>query len=203
MKYFAAAVLTILATVAQAAPVTINFEEFSAQPVANPTTLQSQGFNISGGGSEGTNGFAAMALKTGANGTLVFSGDAKGIPLDGFGPEVAFTLERSDGTAFALYSVDFMGSGVGTGSIFGYTDDGRTITNDANYFFYEYVDFGTADWLNITGAQFLVRGDGFTDCCQAYAEIDNIVVGAAVPIPAAVWLFGSALALLGWIRQHS
>ncbi|MCP4833046.1 MAG: VPLPA-CTERM sorting domain-containing protein, partial [Gammaproteobacteria bacterium] len=29
----------------------------------------------------------------------------------------------------------------------------------------------------------------------------NIVVGAAVPIPAAVWLFGSALAGLGWIRR--
>jgi len=142
-----------------------------------------------------------MSLKTGANGTLVFAGDAQGIAYDGYGPEVFFTLERTDDTAFALYSVDFVEFGIGTSSIIGYTADGRTITNNADYFFYEYVDFGTADWLNITGAQFLVRGDGFTESGQVYAEIDNLVVGAAVPIPAAVWLFGSALGLLGWANR--
>jgi hypothetical protein len=33
-----------------------------------------------------------------------------------------------------------------------------------------------------------------------YMAIDNIVV-SVVPIPAAVWLFGSGLGLLGWMRQ--
>lgn len=31
---------------------------------------------------------------------------------------------------------------------------------------------------------------------------DHLQYGAAVPIPAAVWLFGSALGLLGWMRHH-
>jgi hypothetical protein len=36
--------------------------------------------------------------------------------------------------------------------------------------------------------------------------VDNIVtdvVAAAVPIPAAVWLFGSALTGLGWFRRKT
>jgi hypothetical protein len=32
-------------------------------------------------------------------------------------------------------------------------------------------------------------------------QFDNIVAANVVPIPAAVWLFGSALAVLGWIRR--
>ena len=35
-----------------------------------------------------------------------------------------------------------------------------------------------------------------------YWKLDNISVNI-VPIPAAVWLFGSALGLLGWARQRS
>ena len=32
---------------------------------------------------------------------------------------------------------------------------------------------------------------------------DDLVVTQTVPIPAAAWLFGSALALLGWMRRQS
>ena len=38
-----------------------------------------------------------------------------------------------------------------------------------------------------------------------YAAFDNIAITAsdvsAVPIPPAVWLFGSALGLLGWMKR--
>jgi hypothetical protein len=41
-----------------------------------------------------------------------------------------------------------------------------------------------------------------------YAGFDNLVIGSSnnegelVPVPPAVWLFGSALAMLGWIRRR-
>jgi hypothetical protein len=37
-----------------------------------------------------------------------------------------------------------------------------------------------------------------------FAKFDNIVVtGNPVPVPGAVWLFGSGLALLGWRRRRT
>jgi hypothetical protein len=33
--------------------------------------------------------------------------------------------------------------------------------------------------------------------------LDNIIVANVVPIPAAVWLFGSAIGLLGWMRRKT
>jgi len=42
---------------------------------------------------------------------------------------------------------------------------------------------------------------GFWDSHGEPISIDNIAVSSVVPIPAAVWLFGSALAGLGWLRR--
>lgn len=43
----------------------------------------------------------------------------------------------------------------------------------------------------------------FVDVVQGYPESQALVSGVitAVPVPAAVWLFGSALAGLGWMRR--
>jgi hypothetical protein len=38
---------------------------------------------------------------------------------------------------------------------------------------------------------------------HAWAVRDGDVAAAVVPVPAAVWMFGSALGLLGWIRRKS
>jgi hypothetical protein len=54
--------------------------------------------------------------------------------------------------------------------------------------------------LGLTG---LVGVDFVTDISIAVPyELDNVVVNA-VPIPAAAWLFGSALAALGWLRRKT
>jgi hypothetical protein len=61
------------------------------------------------------------------------------------------------------------------------------------------VPVGTGDWLNLRKLTFVAGGNPF-GVGSATAEIDNIVV-SAVPIPAAMWLFGSALAGLGWLKR--
>jgi hypothetical protein len=68
-------------------------------------------------------------------------------------------------------------TGVGTASI----------TGDGSYV------YGT-DELAVTGGAVIAgsaQGGGFT------------ISGTLVPIPAAVWLFGSALGLLGWVRRRA
>ncbi|MFQ5635229.1 MAG: SGNH/GDSL hydrolase family protein [Gammaproteobacteria bacterium] len=43
--------------------------------------------------------------------------------------------------------------------------------------------------------------DGIHPTTTAHALIGNLATTAVVPVPAAVWLFGSALGLLGWVRR--
>jgi hypothetical protein len=42
-----------------------------------------------------------------------------------------------------------------------------------------------------------------TNNAFAWAVRDDDVAAAVVPVPAAVWLFGSALAMLGWMRRKA
>lgn len=46
----------------------------------------------------------------------------------------------------------------------------------------------------------VVLGDALGDAI-AFATLSDSVAVSAVPVPAAVWLFGSALAGLGWLRR--
>jgi hypothetical protein len=95
---------------------------------------------------------------------------------------------------FSLFAIDLGGWGAGiqltvTGSLAG----GGTVQLDyVTLVDMETVMFGS-EWLGLTNIEFSAYG-----CC---ALVDNIVV-SNVPVPAAVWLFGSALGGLGWMRRR-
>jgi hypothetical protein len=105
-------------------------------------------------------------------------------------PAASVNFSRTDNNAFALLDLDLLQcNGSGTCTIWGLINGGGSInTTDVN-------SLGVGDWLNLTGVEV------FGSQTIHSLDVDNIVVGAAVPIPAAVWLFGSALAGLGWIRR--
>jgi hypothetical protein len=113
---------------------------------------------------------------------------------------IGVTMTAADGGAFSFYGADFstalfgdpalMDSGI-YGQVFG---GGSAVD-----------PIGSGDWLNLEsvsfslGAFFLAGGSGFSSTTLVLT-IDN-VNAQVVPLPAAVWLFGSALAGLGWMRR--
>jgi hypothetical protein len=186
---------------------TITFEEFSigdttvvTGPVGQPIgTLETQGYLFTGLGFSG-----AVAPNEGEPGRVVAGNSGSNAwgasfffpGLDSFGPIAQLSMSRVDGLPFAIQSIDiFYDAGPGqsftqtTGTVFG------GATADLS------TPIGTGDWLNLEVIRFEAIGDGFGFGGVVTAEIDNIAVDV-VPIPAAAWLFGSALAGLGWLRRR-
>ncbi|MDP6435803.1 MAG: hypothetical protein QF803_10975 [Gammaproteobacteria bacterium] len=173
-----------------AAPVTVDFEEFSVgtSPVGLGNPLQSKGYDF-----VGTVILSNMSILIGNSGSKSWGGTASGAGQDSFGVTARIEMERTDGGAFAILSADIfqVSDPAGFTSISGSTTSG--VANLA-------VPIGTGDWLDLTRIVFHSEGNGF-GFGSATTELDNIVV-RAVPIPAAVWLFGSGLGLLGWIKRR-
>lgn len=127
-------------------------------------------------------------------------GDAAASPNMSYCPGCTASMTSDTGQTFSLHSLDMLNTlpvtEDGPITITGFFAGGsqvQTVLNvDANYntFFF---DSTWVDLVEVTlGA---TVGGGFNG-----VAVDNIVV-TAVPIPAAAWLFGSALAGLGWIRR--
>jgi hypothetical protein len=190
--------------VAQAATVTVDFQEYCCAPGGGiiapaPDPVTAQGFTFGGGYL--SNGF-------GSGSDFAYYADTHYSPSqDIYGSTMGF--ERTDGEAFALYSlnwelfngyyeeayyldyidVDFVGYLAGGGTV---------VTSDL-------TDFGQGDWLNIVGVDIWTAGPSASidpDWAYHTSKLNSMVVGAAVPVPAAVWLFGSALAGLGFVRRN-
>ncbi len=113
-------------------------------------------------------------------------------------------LSRDDNGAFAFKGADisaWAASGYGYSGAYGIKVGGG----------YAEGAVGSGDWLNLeqvvfeissscSGSQCGISGQIDFDTLNLY--IDNVSV-SVVPIPAAAWLFGSALAGLGWLRRRS
>jgi len=115
------------------------------------------------------------------------------------GPE--FTVTTESGSAFNLASVDvrFTDNVSFPGlTVTGYYEGGGTIskiiTDDAWH-----LETFDSQWTNLSSVTFEAAGSG---CCGGGSiDIDNFTA-TVVPVPAAVWLFGSALAGLGFLRRR-
>ena len=115
------------------------------------------------------------------------------------------TMEQIEGNSFTLNSLELSSYGFFTEdrsiTLTGFYTGGGSVstvltatTDPDNWTAY---DFGS-DWQNLQSLEFgALIGE------PSYGQsigFDNVVV-SSVPVPAAVWLLGSALAGLGWLRR--
>jgi hypothetical protein len=184
MKNLIAAVLLLVAGSAQAASVTVDFE--GLPPMYPVSTFDSNGFRFTAGTAD-----FAVGTNFGPSGNT-------GIAIGG----VDSTMELLGGGSFSLETFKMRTfSGADEDIIVtGYFQSGGLISTSLTIIgsyapTYEFADA----WQGLASVQFDTSGG-------SPVYVDNIVtdvVAAAVPIPAAVWLFGSALTGLGWFRRKT
>lgn len=116
------------------------------------------------------------------------------VPGFAFCPGCEMHMEAANGSVFSLYSFEAyaaFGALDETLRVTGYFDDGSS----------SFADFDISDtaqsfalpWAGLTRVVFDNLGDDPTAM--------GIIRVSEVPLPAAFWLFGSALAGLGWMRR--
>ncbi len=192
MRHALGVILLFVLGSAQAAPVTIDFENNSYTTVGND--VFSKGFKFSGA-TAGPSNFEYASVGTGAGPNHSFGvGDSGGDICNSGGCNFAgVSFRRDDGGAFALYSLDYELEGIDS-SLRGLTMDNQTVSIS--------TPFGTGGWLNLKSVSLdASTPDYFPYTSDVGVNVDNIVV-SAVPIPAAVWLFGSGLGLLVWFARR-
>lgn len=200
MRNLIAMLALIVAGTMPAAAVTIDFEEFSLG-TSSVNAFVSNGYEFWGLSYPGPipDGMPSEIV-TGASGTNSLQAFNGWGGQDGYGAQASIIMTRVDDGAFAIHSLDLLLAGCaspnvacfGSESIAGALAGGGVADLS--------VAVGTGDWLNLVSVSFSANGDGFGNGSGTVAQIDNINV-SAVPIPAAVWLFASALAGLSWMRR--
>ena len=121
-------------------------------------------------------------------------------PYDYYSSLGSITIERSDGQNFSLLSMDYGSDAVITiQNIFGYDSGGSIVATAGLYPGDEFI-FGTDNWLDVSSV--VITGVDPSDYLGGEFWVTTVVAGNVVPIPAAAWLFGSALVGLGWLRRR-
>ncbi|MGI9290609.1 MAG: VPLPA-CTERM sorting domain-containing protein [Gammaproteobacteria bacterium] len=157
------------------------------QPVGNPDPTFTQGFEIT------------------SNELPVWVKDqySPGTAMIGLGPDsvhnltAQFTLTAQNGQAFSIHSFDTASrsTSLDYSVVTAEGDSGVLSFNGLN------TDTSTLQTFDTTGLLDNIFSITFMDTGLPML-IDNINI-SVVPIPAAVWLFGSAIAVLGFIRRKS
>ena len=180
MRFIFAIFVSVFSAAGQAATVTLEFSEY----------------------------VDSNAVSSYAENGYVITGDTirsigPSLAIFGTDQDTQYTLSRADGGLFTLYNFDVQAFGGGPVPLsFGQN------TYDINRSYG--LNVSPAEWTTVNPLQdyegyyaplFVnVSSVKFSLSDPGVILLDNIVV-SAVPVPAAVWLFGSALVGLGWLRR--
>ncbi|MGI9317872.1 MAG: hypothetical protein ACR2QW_11095 [bacterium] len=209
---------------ANAAIETIDFEELPDQTgeICNPACTYmpaewaTKGFTITGERPNSTYFAGGVAVPDSdalggdpGNLSMVFAGTYQA--LDCYHPcgfAQQFSISQDSGASFDLLSLDvalvgavpcdiYCGGIRDTLFVSGYLSGGGIISQSYSIGDnWETLTFGSG-WTDLETLKIYTQAQG--TLFDSY-NMDNIVL-TAVPIPAAVWLFGSALTGLGWLRR--
>jgi hypothetical protein len=176
--------LSAAALSVQAAQVTIDFEEVT------PSSGSFTEFESKGYGFLARTDFLQESFTGVSSDGIYASGENAVAGFCDLACQAEIVMERTDGGIFAVFALDSDSYSNGFGAFFGTLAGGSTVA-------LSFSDIGTGDWLNLTRLSYI---DNNPFALDKYVHMDNIVA-AAVPIPAAVWLFGWALVGLGWLKR--
>jgi hypothetical protein len=195
MRVLALSLLLLCSLAANAFPTIIDFEEFPEGNVTNP--FSSKGYTFSHAYSAGI--ILMVTPNESTTGQMMTVCDGCAFPT-------VISMQEENGTLFELTSFDagynlaspsWNRSLTVTGT---YADNSQIgAVFDSIGGFTETINLGGPGWSNLALVSF--SWDADVSSGLDIRGLDNIIV-TAVPIPAAVWLFGSGLGLLGWIRRR-
>jgi len=178
VKKFLFAALMVIGSSAMAATVTIDFNEFAPSEIAGFLSVQSKGFEFKTDGTICDD--PSDTLSSVSSGGISIRSP---VSEPGY-CAVGISMESLSGSTFGIESFKLVASGfVYSGTLAG----GGAADLSAVV--------GTGDWLTLASFQ-VTEASPFYN----YLNLDDIVVNV-VPIPAAVWLFGSALAGFALLRR--
>jgi len=196
MRLPAGLFVTFLIWSSQASAVTIDFEEFAGN---TPGPIVSEGFLFDGTVIDSKTFLGGFA--GGSFGDIIFE-HAAGQAFTLNSLDLLYLVENSNHTPW-LGTLEVTGFYMGGGSIQSQHQMWCSASLSCPSLNWENVLLGGPQWSNLEQVQVSVLYFGCGEVCPvevAVPIIDNVNV-SAVPIPAAVWLFGSALAGLGWMRR--
>lgn len=188
MRVLFTALALLLSSVTHAA--VIDFDAQSTGGVANPFVVGEFQFFVSG---------AEIIEQSPGDNALYYQGTGSTSPFgDDAGP-LLITMTSVSGDPFAFYGADITGTSLNGTAYWGAT--GLVAGGSQPLGPFAAGPVGTGDWLNLDEVEFYVLSSGVVGGFDTLSlTLDNINA-SVVPIPAAVWLFGSALAGLGWLRR--